>query len=167
MGINTTNLSNYGLTYRLGDQNAMWRFNLLGINLNSTNTTKNDSVEGSKNELSFGFNAGREWRNALGPNFELRYGVDLSFRYWREESQPVDAYSYEIVDGYSTGFGVNFVIGGNFIASERILIGFEFLPNMYYQTEEIEYENGDKNSSKGLIFGATSSNILLSVVYKF
>ncbi len=78
IGISFKSLNNFGMTYKIGNEKSLWRFNTLlmsGSNINEFS----DSVETQRNRIGFDIMLGKEYRKSIGENLELRYGADISF----------------------------------------------------------------------------------------
>lgn len=76
-GINFQNLSNFGLSFKTGSEQALWRMN---ASLNGHGRTPNtfiDNLERKESSFGYGISLGREMRKPITENFEWRYGIDL------------------------------------------------------------------------------------------
>ena len=62
VGISFTTLNSFGLTYKAGNKNSVWRFNTLFIS-GSQNNEIADSLERSDNFYGFSFEIGKEYRH--------------------------------------------------------------------------------------------------------
>jgi len=75
-----SDLNNFGVTYKTGTENRLWRFTALYLSRNDQKTEYDSSSTESR---SFGIGAkfGYEYRILLVDNLEFRYGADLSFSF--------------------------------------------------------------------------------------
>jgi hypothetical protein len=125
----------------------------------------------------FGVKVGKEYRKNIIDNLEMRFGVDISFRY----AQSKFDFDDKTIDDHDrsneqTTFqpGVNFVFGFNYLLGENILIGAELLPGFTYttgETVEKSYYNNDgeeiKSDISGFNYGLSNTSVLLSLAYRF
>lgn len=172
VGLSFSGLNNFGLTYRVGNEKSLWRFNVLDIGAGK-HTEKEDSLEMYSNEVGMAIQIGREYRKALKHNLEFRYGMDLSF-----------GYSYNVTDyndlsvanedmhrtrqQYSPG--INLVLGLNYCITENIVLGAEITPYFnwtmykYSSDPESEYDSNTYYSSTN--YGMSNTSVQLSLIYR-
>lgn len=183
VGLAFSGLNSFGLTYRLGKENALWRFNALAIGGNQE-TQDLDSMmwDNMRNELSISI--GREFRSEIAEKLIFRYGLDLNYNYQRSESDREETnrngttfknYNLRLVNNY----GVRFVLGLNYKLSDNIILGAEILPDFSYRKGEIEevrettnqFQSSSNLNRKGDIsgfnYGLSSGSALLTLVYQF
>ncbi len=173
-GLSFYDLDGFGLNYKVGTHEKLWRFNSLAGSIYSTEETYL-STETERKGFGVYASVGREFRKRLADDFEFRYGFDLSFDYGRSKSESYVndhagiAYS-EKIQGYSTG--INAVFGINYLIKGKIVIGGELLPGLKYVRNSIEKhsmitnETQEQNNTR-LNFGFGSSSILLVIAYRF
>ncbi len=163
-------MHSFGLTYRTGTNHSLWRFNTLMFNGRNSETTA-DSLNNKKERMGAYLKFGKEFRKGIDENFELRYGLDLSFSYsyWKQDEKDVSQYGnsyYSESTTYSPG--MNFVFGVNYFVGDALIIGAEILPYFEYEMRESVYgEDKEKRDITGISYGISNKNVLLSVVYKF
>lgn len=181
-GVIFTNLNNFGLTYRIGNAKNVWRFNTAFISGGQSDIF--GSINGSGNynrSLGFGLQAGREFRNRINDNFELRSGTDLMFQYDRFENKydpsPFTSEERKVIrNNYS--IGVSFVLGINYIIKKQLVIGAEIQPFISYNElknkEENTYFNGTNyvteefsNNINTINFGINNQSAILSIAYRY
>lgn len=172
IGGTTRSLSNFGVTYRIGNTHAVWRFDGLGINL-GTNTRRTDYVNQS---FGAGLSIGREWRRPLGDRFELRSGFDLGFAYsfFNLEQGSIiqdSEYAQKTIE-YRPNF--NGVFGFNFLFYEQLVLGFEVQPSVSYgiicRTEynrSFDQESITTSNREAISIGVNTNSVLLSLSYRF
>ena len=80
IGLVFSNLDNFGLTFKIGTDKSLWRFNTLFITGNNMDNTS-DSLVNKQNNMGFGVKIGKEYRKKIVANLELRFGADISFTY--------------------------------------------------------------------------------------
>lgn len=176
LGISFSNLDNFGITYKTGHTKALWRINTLLLTQYKLEEVA-DSLETLRDAIGFGIKFGREWRKEIATNFEMRYGVDLSFTYTQSKSETKD-YSISERDMLDKQYlfqpGVNFVFGFNYVIKEKFVIGAEILPYVSYVTGEttrMNFYNNDgheiKSETSGFRYGISSNSALLTFSYRF
>lgn len=175
VGLMFNSLDNFGLTYRIGNQKALWRFNTVLIS-GGTEETAGDSTWSTTNELGFNLRAGREYRKEIVEHLELRYGADVSFGYSQSSSETDDE-SYRNSDRSFESFtyesGVNLVIGFNYLISEHFMIGAELLPGFTYATGERASSQSnsalgeEKSEFANYTYGLSNNSAWLSLAFKF
>jgi hypothetical protein len=172
VGLVFSNLDNFGLTYKIGTNKSMWRFNTILLS-GGKNTYKIEGSDKDQTEKNFGFGikVGKEFRKKLKQKIELRFGADLLFNYSNTEKMEETKKFYES--------GVNLVFGLNYLISDNLVIGAEILPYMTYKKSEIDIEkqyyigNYDtiterqKDDISEFNYGLSSSSVLLSLTYRF
>ena len=174
LGVTTLNLNDFGITYRIGNDKSVWRFNAVLIN-GSRSKNNDDNMERTSSACGTGFQVGKERRKKTGEKFELRYGLDLSFNYNKSKHTGKDNqnqdndYKY-IVISYEPG--INLVLGFNFVFAENFLVGAEFLPYIHYTgqiNKDYDFRAGEYRitNTRGLVYGLSSNSVRLSLVYRF
>jgi hypothetical protein len=172
IGGTTRSLSSFGVTYRIGNTNAVWRFDGAAIGANRMIRT----AENGNESLGLSLSIGREWRKPLSEMFELRYGLDLGFGYSSTKNiidRPEDDFYREIG---STDYTprINGVFGFNFIFAESLVLGFEVQPfvsynfnNTYDKSILNDQESMIDRDSEEISIGASTNSVVLSLVYRF
>jgi opacity protein-like surface antigen len=176
IGLSFTGLSHFGLAYRFGHQQAMWR---VGSNFISGSTdiwfySNDPAVRQEREGLGAGLSFGREFRKAIANDFEFRYGADVSFRVNRDRNSVLGHESPN--HNYSnlrTTFspGINLVLGLNYIFRERFIFGAELLPGGSYNFGTSKNILPDRNSEPtrftGYSFGISSNSAVFTAMYRF
>ncbi len=170
-----SNLENFGLSYKTGTEQSLWRFNTLlasGGNLNSFA----DSVDTTNKSLSFTVKFGKEYRKFLADNFALRVGADLSFGFSKSTNHQDDLTVDEPDEIYDRTYyspGLNLVFGFNYYWGDHFMVGAELLPSFTYRTGTItskssfmDYEEMTTDISQ-FYYGLNSNSLLLSLSYRF
>lgn len=170
LGFTASNLDQFGITYRVGHEKAVWRFNTMLLDL----TIRDDDANGlvtTGTTIRGSFSVGREWRKSLADKLELRYGADISLLAGYAETE-MDSPNIGITTSESTEItpGLNAVIGFNYLITDRFLVGAEFLPGFRYIISETTSENGgiESTTERNLFdFGFDNNAARLSLVYRF
>ncbi len=173
VGVVFSNLDNFGITYKTGTNQSMWRFNTLFISGQKT-IEKEDSSE--YNRVSNGINvkAGKEFRKVIAENFEFRYGADLSFYYSYYKSDTDDKRvenNDRVTESSLYQPGVNLVLGFNYTIHDKLVLGAEVMPYFSYYTivSKVTPDDPSNNSIErsGFNYGISNSSAMLSVSYRF
>ena len=172
-GFTTANLNDFGLTYRFGSQESVWRVSAVSSGFNNGKRT-NDGGTTEFSNISIGTQFGKEWRKVLNEKFELRYGADLQFNSGKSKNESLNIISGEITEFISTTFrtGANAVLGFNFILAENFVLGTEFQPSLTYGQAKLEVNDPtatepNVSTTESLSFGFSTDNIRLSFLYRF
>lgn len=187
-GITFHNLDEFGLTYKFGNQKAMWRFNLLSI---SKSKSESDGVDFKlDNKTSgFDFSFGREFRSKISEDFEFRFGLDWFYKRVKNEvdneltvsnkytgyDPKTKVYTDEITN---RNRGLQFVLGMNYVLKNKFVFGVEALPRWSWGKKEVETHNIKNVSGQNVVvtesnkierkeFNLSSSNVRLSIAYRF
>ena len=177
LGLVFSNADQFGLTYRVGNEHALWRFNALSLggSINTiplTSTLNSDNTLNSANSLSFGISVGREYRIPINNLVDFRYGADLSYSYSRnyteENSDNINNFSNQTLVNNTPG--INLVFGLNF-KLKYLIIGAELKPNFQYNfgsTDTTEGTNSTEYKDQtSLLFSLSNLPVQFSVVYPF
>ena len=176
VGLVFNNLNNFGLTFKTGTNNSLWRFNTLLISGGNHNETT-DSSTNKWNNMGFNLKFGKEYRKVIVKNLEFRYGADLSFSYNKSKSD----YDDKAVNNYDrfnerTTYTpkINLVFGLNYVFNNNLVVGAEALPYFSYTTGTLTtkyyYENNRneiKSDISGVDYGLSNTSVLLSLAYRF
>jgi hypothetical protein len=170
-GIVFSNLNNFGLTYRIGSEQALWRFNALMVNGRNFNLY-GDSTDYFNSQFATSLSVGREYRRPITEKLSFRYGVDLSasFRTQRQERDDKTVNNNDLTNSQSIiSPGINAVLGFNYSISEELLLGVEMLPYVAYDILIAESSgNTAQNTSRGeFSYGLSNTSVQLSLVYQF
>jgi hypothetical protein len=169
IGLVFNNFDNFGLTYKIGKTNSLWRFNTLFLN-GSKIDEKTAVYTNKRSSMGAGLKIGKEFRKSLAPDFEFRYGADLSFTYSQMKTDDIDSH----IERTTYKPGVNLVFGLNYVINDKIVVGAEFLPLFSYvtgtsSTSQGSGNNGDEVNTdiSGFEYGLSNSSALVSLAYRF
>lgn len=179
VGLTFRNLDNFGFSYKIGRNQAFWRFNTVFMSGNNENKDFEYGHDLNTSAFGIGLSFGRETRKIIADGLEYRFGVDFSFNYSQSKGAiPSNSYSsyYNDSDDYEQtkkNFftpGLNLVLGINYIIKEHLVLGAELMPYISYTSGESSIgENYNKKTTKQANFkyGVNSSSVLLSLAYRF
>lgn len=173
LGLTTNNLSSVGLSYRIGNNNALWRFNTSANNLSIM--IEDNEATSWRGHLNISASIGREWRKPIGNMFELRSGVDLGFGYANDQlayyfdTRSLEGKNYTLISSINGVFGFNFILG------KAIVLGFEVQPIVSYSFGLGDQSTVSLGSSEFTInekersfnFDLSTSSALFSLAYRF
>lgn len=166
-GITFSNLDNFGLTYRAGTSSALWRFSAFSLSAGSSDSDNSQSTVTTKN-LGLSLSIGREYRKQIEEKFQFRYGIDLYSGFYTYESKNEDLETTNTYDDLS--FGINGIIGLNYMLSEKVLIGAEILPGIGYSTrDQVSNQAGTETKTEynSWSLGFNNQSARLSLVYRW
>lgn len=178
IGLVFSNLNNFGLSFKIGTDNSLWRFNTLLISGNSLKETS-DSTSDKQGNIGFGVRMGKELRKDIADNLQLKFGADLSFAFshYKNEKERNSLYSYNNeVEQTTYRPGVNLVFGVQYKLSNNFYIGAELLPGFTYTSGNsisIAYNSNTneaqevKKDISGYNYGLSNTSVLLSLAYAF
>jgi len=175
VGFTFSSLNNFGLTYRTGTQQAVWRFTTLASSVGSTEQDAPTQTL-STDAFSFDLAAGRELRRPITEKFEFRFGGDLGLRFSRFETETDDKVGN--LDTSSEENLVtprfNLVLGFNYVFASKIVMGAEILPQVSYTTGTRKERSPNLNNGaeretdiSNFQFLLTNSSVLHSIAYRF
>jgi len=170
VGIVFSNLENFGLSFKIGKEKALWRINTLLIDGGNLEETM-DSVVSKTSSIGFMFGVGREYRKTIAKNLELRYGADLSFRFLKNKLDFNDNENTRLSTRTYYEPRFNLVFGFNYVIKEQLIIGAEILPYFSYTFGSFVDEFSDNDNRETDIsridYGLSNTSIMLSVGYRF
>lgn len=174
IGLTTSNLDNFGLTFRKGNEKSVFRFNLLNTSISKDNLPDLQDDELTSSTFGLGLRLGNEWRSPVSEKFELRTGFDLGYLYDQTKVERTDELTQNVneeVTLRTTEASINFVFGFNFMVSQNFILGGELLPAYTLRNSELTSRQGTVESTEPLedaiSFDLNSSSLNLSFVYRF
>ncbi len=175
-GLTFYNIDSFGLTYRTGTEQSLWRFNTLIISGNNTDNSTSTTVNKHINS-GFNFRVGKEFRKELADKLELRYGGDISFNYrqvkseFENKSVPND---FRSSNRTTYEPGINVIIGFNYMLNENLILGAEILPSFNYFSGTLTEKDSNTNNgiemkadTSGYSYGLSNGSALLSIAFRF
>lgn len=106
---------------------------------------------------------------------EFRYGADLAFRYNTSVNETQSKLENRLDNSKTKTYspGANLVLGFNYLISEDLILGIEFLPNFFYdigesesKTKNADLETIRKSDNSGFNLGISSSAVLFTLTYR-
>lgn len=175
LGLVFRNFDNFGLMYKFGDQNSMWRLKSIYGNSNK-DEIESDYTNRITKRKRLSVSLGKQFVVQIQEKFYFIYGVDLSTSFYNSNIEnkydSEEVYS-ETTEKNNLVLGLNGVIGFNYLLGERFVFGFEILPGASYsigkENQKSTMEDSvDKEYNLSRFFlGLSSSSALLNFAYKF
>lgn len=167
VGLNFSNLNNFGIRYKCGKDKTLLRLTLLSLNGNNNNT-KIDSLVNNQSSAGFGFNIGFEKRKSINETFDCYYGLDLLNSYTYNKNVNNQSKTSNETSSISPGLGL--VLGLRYILNNEFSVSAELIPSIKYSTGKIINTNqGIKvaQTTSSYSFGLFNSNASLTLAYRF
>jgi hypothetical protein len=169
VGLTFRNFDGFGLTYRFGKENKLWRLNATSGALSFSSSDL--YIERESVNVSFLASVGREIRKPLGEKIDFRYGLDLGigFSYSESELSDTTRVSSSITENTQLRPELGVLVGFNYKVSDKFLIGAELIPQLFYAYSEYSGERlGNEFEGSSHDYGLSFSNLaVLSVIYSF
>ncbi len=173
VGLTFQNFDSFGLTYRTGTANALWRFSAFNFSMEHSKAKWDVSSNVTKyNRAGLGIAFGKEFRKSIHERFAFRYGGDIVAGFnLRSEKYSNGNPDTDVEQKYQTFYGgFNFMVGLNYALGEKVVIGVELLPSLRYTNDtqkSINSTSTQKTTTDGMNFGISNSSALLSLVYRW
>lgn len=171
-GLSFQNFDGFGLNYKTGTSAALWRFNSAYASGYSQTESLSSNSENEQKIFGFGFQVGREYRNPIIDNLELRLGFDLGFNWSHQKNETTFSdESFSRMKRNTYGPRVNGVIGLNYVVKEKLVIGAEVMPGVGYtfgttKEKTLGSEEVERDLS-GWNFSLSNSAAMLTLAYRF
>lgn len=177
-GLTFRNLDEFGFSYKMGRNQAFWRFNTVFLSGNSENQDFEHGDDLNTYNFGIGLSFGRETRKIITDGLEYRFGIDFSFNYSHSKgairttsysSYYNDKNDYELTKNNLFTPGLNLVFGLNYIIKEHLILGIELMPYISHTfgKESIGEDYDEKiTRHSNFKYGMNSSSVLLSIAYR-
>lgn len=172
IALSFSNLNSFGLSYRFGKPNSLWRINTLIISGSNSNK-KGDGLDEGRIRSGLTVKFGKEFRKSITDKVEIRYGADLSVGIAKNKSDIDDKSTANNDRSYERRTyspGINLIFGFNYLINDNLLIGAEILPDFTYTTgTETDITNGIEETFdiSEYSYGLSNNSVLLTVAYRF
>lgn len=145
LGISFNNTSGFGIKYKFGNENLLFRISALSIN-GSTDIVKNGS---SSKSVGLDFSIGIERIKPLKGKLNLYYGAEL-----------IDSYSYQNSKTWTVNSGIGLVLGLLYKINDNLNLSAEIIP-------AITYSNSANGSPKNIGISGSTSGANITIAYRF
>lgn len=165
VGLNFSNLNNFGIRYKCGTEKTLLRLTLLSIN-GSSNASDVGLDLSNQSNLGFGFNIGFEKRKVINEKFDFYYGLDLLTSYNYSTFKQYDTNR----ETWSASPGLGLVLGLRYKISNEFNISAEVVPSFRYSTGNTSSTlNGVTQEwpTSGYSYGINNSSASLTLAYRF
>lgn len=165
VGLNFSNLNNFGIRYKCGTDKTLLRLTLLSIN-GSSNVSELGPDLSNQSNLGFGFNIGFEKRKVINEKFDFYYGLDLLTSYNYNKLEQYDTNR----ETWSASPGLGLVLGLRYKISNEFNISAEVVPSFRYSTSNTSSTfNGTTQewTNSGYSYGINNSSASLTLAYRF
>ena len=149
LGLAFSNFDRFGVTFKIGNEKALWRFNSLHGSGDKDKDERDNGTDYITKENSVSIGIGREFRRSVSDKFVLRYGLDVKYSYsvGKRESKG-DTSDYFNSKRNSHSFGGNIVLGVNYMITKQLIFGAEILPGFNYYKGKGVTEYPSSNDEK-------------------
>ena len=167
LGINLSG-STFGIRYKTGNGNTLFRMTLLSLSGSSSNY-KSPSNNGSRsNSQGLGFNFGLEKRKLVSDGLNIYFGSDILTSYHRNTYKNNSSSLSQTATDLTLSPGIGLVLGFNYEISSKINISAEVMPSISYSfTKSTSNNDGTitKTTSTGLDYGLRTSGVNLTLSF--
>ena len=151
IGVRAPGLDNFDFLYkRSAGANRFLRFRLLTVN-SQYETTASEGLR----IFNLGAAAGLEWRNGIADDFTFIHGPELSLAGSTRKNDNRDAWDLTARVGYVLGF--------NYLVSNKFVVGLEMIPRVSYRFSEPF--SGERQESVNV--GFSTNYVALTALYRF
>jgi hypothetical protein len=173
VGISFQNFDNFGLVFKTGNTQSLWRFGAMNTSGYSL-TSKTDSAKSTRDNFGLRLVVGKEFRKKITDELAFVYGLDGSFAFNKyindNDDQSVSDYDSNNKT-YSYRPALNLVLGLNYDFNDKLSIQGEIYPGVTYIYSRSEIENLDHSTTQSdqsdFYYQLSNSSATLTVVYCF
>ena len=168
LGLTFSNLDNFGIRYKCGNQKILLRFSALSMNLSSNNDwgRTQDSIDRKSTGYGAGFRIGFEKRIVVVPDFCLLLGSDLGFAYNYSKTD----YGNGVLKDWRITPEIFFVFGAAYQIGKNVVISAEVAPSLNYthgRQQIIRSGSDTEITLNDVRFGLSNYGASITLAYKF
>lgn len=177
LSITFSNLDRFGLAYKTGRDQSLWRFHtLMASKVNQESSPNENHTSEKQNSFQYMLRIGRAHISEINNEVDFRFGADLFYGYSEQTNlyDPINDNQREYWQKNKTNtFGMNLVFGFNYSLNEHILIGAEILPHISYDKGILKhYTDGQvydkqKTDITAFSYGMSNNSAEISLTYRF
>ena len=164
LGFSLSNLDNFGVRYKTGNEKTLLRLTILTINGTHQNSSDDSEEYYKNNSLGFGFDIGFEKRNPMAEKMFFYYGLDAMVSYSHEKSELVQAGGETTSSTIAPGLG--FVLGIDYTIGSKFNISAELVPSVIYSYSKSKGAQTEL-VTKYFSYGISNSGASLTLAYRF
>ena len=157
IGIYFTSTSRFGLRFKLGSENIMFRITALALYL-TDEETETEEYTREYNRTGFGLNFGLETPISITKDFNFFYGGEFMLEYSYRATH-TDTY-HDKDKNYEAGLGI--ILGFAYKINQDFIVSAEIVPKYYYS-----YDESSNQNSKTYGFRLTNDYAGITVGYRF
>ncbi|MBL7129058.1 MAG: hypothetical protein ISS16_08750 [Ignavibacteria bacterium] len=158
IGIYFTSTTKFGLRFKFGSENMMFRITALSLNYHTSELELQEENEETK-YTGFGLGLGLEVPVSITKHFDFLYGGEIMLEYSYIESHSTEHHSTS--KNYEWSAGV--ILGFAYKINQDFVVSAELIPKFYHEYGESSYSTSYK--SYGFKLDAKSAGI--TVGYRF
>ncbi len=152
IGVIFSGVDHFGVTYRIGKENALWRLQAL-------------TALQSNNSINLGAEIGREWRKTITEHLALRYGFDVLYQFSTQKRFDNNTATVKQISQNHV-YGLGLIFGFNVQLSDYFLVGAEFKSRVFQDRLKAN-DNGVNHQFSKTGVGFNSSSAMISLIYNF
>ncbi len=161
IGLHFTHLDSFGLRYKTGNENILFRITALSLMGGSITNELDDMISLKMAFAGFGLNLGFEKPVIIDDRFHFYYGGELLGNLISQKSEiSGEIEEEEKIKNYQAGLGC--ILGFSYNLSERIKLSVEVVPSFSYQ--RTQHEEGHMS---GYRFSLNNHNAGITIGYRF
>lgn len=167
IGVSFSSLNNFGIRYRSGNENTLFRLTFLSINGASNSYTQN-YVSNYINSFGFGLNLGVESRKFITDKMDSYWGVDLLSSYDTQTNKYDPSFNKSENQNLSIGMGL--IIGLNYRINSNLSLSAEVIPSvryLYNRSTNTTAEEEATQTNKSFQYGFSNNGANLTLSYRF
>jgi hypothetical protein len=164
VGLSITGGLNFGLVYKTGNENSVFRLQALFLNGAHKSTPSINNTNLNNNNYGFGISLGSEFRKNIAKNLFLIYGFGAGVKYAGQESV-----NNGIIGSYKHIFSpnINLIIGVNYVLKKHWVFSIETLPYFQYDVVTESTTNALGVVSSQISYGLNMSSVRLVIAHRF
>lgn len=170
LGLVFRNLNSFGITYRVGTPDALWRINSTLFS-GGHSQSEIDSMQYRQDRLGLDLSVGREYRRPLSDKINFRIGADVllgyEFNRQRRDGNSLNP-DFEAFIGEAQ-IGLSLITGINYQLNEDFILGLELNgPTLSYTLERYDRAFGSDEElewTSTINYGFSNYGVLFSLVY--
>jgi hypothetical protein len=158
LGLYTSDLSDFGIRFKMGTDELMCRFSALSFSLSNAEYDFGSGETKDMDDYGFHLAAGVEKPVSMGERFDLFYGGEISLQYSNEDIiEEDDEYKVKF-----SSYGLGVVLGFSYYLSPKVKLSAEVVPGLNF----IKVKEDDMEV-KGWKFEVSNESAGITLSYRF
>jgi hypothetical protein len=173
IGFTFSSLNNFGMIYKTGRSNTLFRASVLSLNLaeNKSWGRTEDSLSTRSSNFGAVVSAGFERRVNLVEHLQFAWGAEGGVAYTYNKSKSESNNANATSTQWTLRPTLSFVLGACYTIKEHIVLSAEIYPYFGYAWGKQKTENSSNNSrevtTSNFVYGLNSGSARLTVAYRF